>query len=344
MEILEKATTHFELNLAFVLFAKSNENLLNSYFQKDDKLHQFENQEGFLFVSFDGKNKVVLPKAKSDCYSQEINFELNFDSKSIDINTSDEVKDQFKELVSKSVEAIKVGEFDKLVVSRKIDFSDEIDVFKTFQNIINTYPTAFRYLFFHPKVGLWIGATPEQLVKIEANQFETVALAGTQLFSEYLRWEAKEIQEQQFVTDYIVENCKNIGFDIEISEPFTVQAGKLAHIKTIISGKIENNNFSELVSNFHPTPAVCGLPKETAKEFILKNENYNRKFYTGFLGEWNIENKTNLFVNLRCMEIGKVNSIYVGCGITKDSIAENEFIETENKAKTMQNILVFSVQ
>lgn len=342
MEIFEKAATHFQLNLPFVLFAKPNANQLNAYFQSDDELHQFENQEGFVFVSFDGKNKVVLPKAKSDYVSQEINFELNFDAKSIDVQTSNEEKNQFKKLVSNAVEAIKFAEFDKLVVSRKIDFSSEIDVFKTFQNIINTYPTAFRYLFFHPKVGLWIGATPEQLVKIEANQFETVALAGTQLFSEYVRWEAKEIQEQQFVTDYIVENCKKIGFDIEISEPFTVQAGKLSHIKTIISGKIENNKLSELVSNLHPTPAVCGLPKESAKEFILKNENYDRKFYTGFLGEWNIENKTNLFVNLRCMEIGVINSIFVGCGITKDSEPEKEFVETQNKSMTIQNVLVFS--
>lgn len=340
MEILEKAATHFQSNLPFVLFVKPDENQLNAYFQHDDELHQFENQEGFVFVSFDGKNKVVLPKEKSDYISKEINFELDFDSKSIDIQTPKEEENQFKELVSKSVEAIKSDKFDKLVVSRKIDFSNEIDVFKTFKNIINTYPTAFRYLFFHPKVGLWIGATPEQLVKIEENQFETVALAGTQLFSENVHWEAKELQEQQFVTDYIVENCRQIASDIKISEPFTVQAGKLVHIKTIISGKIESNKLSELVSNFHPTPAVCGLPKESAKEFILKNENYDRKFYTGFLGEWNIENKTNLFVNLRCMEIGSINSIYVGCGITKDSEPEKEFIETQNKSETIKNIII----
>lgn len=340
MEILEKAATHFQSNLPFVLFAKPEENKLNAYFQQDNELYQFENQEGFVFVSFDGIKKVVLPKAKSDCYSQKINFELNFDSKSIYINSSDERKIQFKELVSKSVEAIKSGEFDKLVVSRKIDFSIEIDVFKTFQNVLRTYLTAFRYLFFHPKVGLWIGATPEQLVRIEENQFTTVALAGTQLFSENIHWEEKEIQEQQFVTDYIVENCKDLALDIEVSEPFTVQAGKLAHIKTKISGSISEENEAKLILKLHPTPAVCGLPKESAKEFILKHENYDRKFYTGFLGEWNIENKTNLFVNLRCMEIGAMNSIYVGCGITKDSEPEKEFIETQNKSETIKNIII----
>ena len=90
----------------------------------------------------------------------------------------------------------------------------------------------------------------------------------------------------------------------------------------------------------HPTPAVCGLPKEEAKQFILDNELYNRDFYTGFLGELNLKGQTNLYVNLRCMQL-KDNriSIYVGGGITADSNAENEWEETVIKAKVMKNAL-----
>lgn len=344
MKIFEKAKVHLELNLPFVLFAEPNKTHLKAYFQNDDVLHQFENQSGFVFVSFDGKNRVVLPKENSEYLFEELVFSSNFDVKSFESQTSNQEKIQFKNLVNDSVESIKSGNFEKLVVSRKIDFSTEIDLFKTYQKLIETYKSAFRYLFFHPKIGIWIGATPEQLIKIESNQFETVALAGTQLHSEKIIWTSKEIQEQQFVTDYIVSNCKKLVSAIEVTDPFTVQAGKLAHIKTIIKGKIDKNLISELISELHPTPAVCGLPKESARQFILKNENYDRKFYSGYLGEYNVNETTNLFVNLRCMEIGKVNSIYVGCGITKDSVAEKEFIETENKAKTMHNILVFNVQ
>ena len=340
MKIFEKAKVHFQSNLPFVLFAEPNEIHLKAYFQYDDKLHQLDNQKGFVFVSFDGLDKVILPKQNSEYLKEEIDITSNFYFKPIDISTSNEEKNRFENLVNNSVKAIKSGEFDKLVVSRKVVFSDEVDVFQTYQNLLKTYPTAFRYLFFHPKVGLWMGATPEQLLKIEANHFETVALAGTQLFSEQVEWTSKEIQEQQFVTDYIVENCKDLASNFEVSEPFTVQAGKLAHIKTKISGSIFKENEAALISKLHPTPAVCGLPKESAKEFILKHENYDRKFYTGFLGEWNIENKTNLFVNLRCMEIGAINSIYVGCGITKDSEPEKEFIETQNKSETIKNIII----
>ena len=340
MKIFEKAKVYFQSNLPFVLFAEPNEIHLKAYFQNDDKLHQLDNQKGFVFVSFDGLDKVILPKQNSEYLKEEIDITSNFHFKPIDISTSNEEKNRFENLVNNSVEAIKSGKFDKLVVSRKLVFSDEVDVFQTYQNLLKTYQTAFRYLFFHPKVGLWMGATPEQLLKIEANHFETVALAGTQLFSEQVEWTSKEIQEQQFVTDYIVENCKDLASNFEVSEPFTVQAGKLAHIKTKISGSISEENEAKLILKLHPTPAVCGLPKEKAKEFIIENENYDRRFYAGFLGEWNIENKTNLFVNLRCMEIGAMNSIYVGCGITKDSEPEKEFIETQNKSETIKNIII----
>ena len=221
---------------------------------------------------------------------------------------------------------------------------EQITILETFQNLISTYPTAFRYLFFHPKIGLWMGATPEQLVKINQNQFETVALAGTQLYSENVIWATKEIEEQQFVTDYIVAKVKDKVTKLIISDAKTVKAGNLAHLKSSISGELTADfQANDLIKTLHPTPAVCGLPKENAIDFILKNEGYNRKYYAGFLGEYNKDNQTDLFVNLRCLEVeNDVVNIYVGCGITKDSNPEKEFIETENKSMTMRNVLVKS--
>ena len=102
----------------------------------------------------------------------------------------------------------------------------------------------------------------------------------------------------------------------------------------------KNSDLKQLISVLHPTPAVCGFPKLEAKKFILENENYNREYYSGFLGELNIHDATDLYVNLRCMQI-KNNQIhlYIGGGITKDSIPEKEWIETANKAMTMKKIL-----
>ena len=128
---------------------------------------------------------------------------------------------------------------------------------------------------------------------------------------------------------------------ISVTKPFSVRAGNLIHLKSEVSGELDFNiNLHKLIKILQPTPAVCGLPKEKTKNFILENENYKREFYTGFLGELNIAKKSDLFVNLRCMQISNnIAQIYVGCGITKDSIPEKEFIETVNKSMTMKTIV-----
>ncbi|HBK82908.1 MAG TPA: isochorismate synthase [Flavobacterium sp.] len=340
MQIFERAKRHYNLQLPFVLFVKPNGNKVNAYFQNNSKLYSFDNQNGFVFSSFDAKTQLIFPEDYSEKCSESLQIEAKETPHQFYIQTSKQEQICFQKLVQKSVDVIKNGAFDKLVVSRKIEFSDSLDIFETYSNLVSQYANTFRYLLFHPKIGVWLGASPEQFIKINTQNFQTVSLAATQLYSNNIQWAAKEIQEQQFVTDFLVSTCQSLASNITISAPTTIQAGPLAHIKTIISGTIENHKKKLLISQLHPTPAVCGLPKEKAQAFLIENENYDRKFYSGFLGEWHQEQSVDLFVNLRCLEIGVVNTIYVGCGITKDSIPEKEFIETENKSITIKNILV----
>ena len=150
--------------------------------------------------------------------------------------------------------------------------------------------------------------------------------------------------------------------NVNISNVETVKAGNLLHLKTNITAQLKaNSNLNKLISTLHPTPAVCGYPKDIAKQFILKNEMYNREFYTGFLGELNfdttiaprsskrnIENRayavkrksTQLYVNLRCMQLKEINAIiYVGGGITESSNPESEWEETVSKSMVIKNVL-----
>ena len=340
MQVFEEINTLLLKQIPFVCYVKPNENVWNLLIQQNDELVEFTNQSGFVFVPFHEGKQVVIP-FEGNSFSHG-NLE-NLVNKPTENFTSDSnQKEAFEDLVTKGVSAIQQSEFDKVVLSRKIVLKKQIAIIETFQNLIPSYPTAFRYLFFHPKVGLWMGATPEQLVKINQSQFETVALAGTQLYSENVIWEAKEIEEQQFVTDYIVTKVKDKVNNLAFSDAKTVKAGNLVHLKSFISGELTPDfQANDLIKSLHPTPAVCGLPKEQAIDFILKNEGYNRKYYAGFLGEYNKNNQTDLFVNLRCLEVeNDVVNIYVGCGITKDSNPEKEFIETENKSMTMRNVLV----
>jgi len=343
MPVFEEIQALLAKENPFVCYVKPNEIKWNLLKQNHDAVIPFSGQSGFVFAPFDKGLNVVIPTDEA-VLSQGIleEIKVNQSTKTDFLITNQ--KEAFEQLVSNGIQAITNGNFEKVVLSRKLEIPNKIAVLETFQQLLATYPTAFRYLFFHPKVGIWLGATPEQLVKISDNRFETMALAGTQLYSENVVWETKEIEEQQFVTDYILAKVKNKANMVKVSEVQTVKAGNLAHLQSLISGELTNGfQALELIDSLHPTPAVCGLPKENAIDFIAKNEGYDRKYYTGFLGEYQMNNQTDLFVNLRCLEVEKnTTNIYVGCGITKDSVPEKEFIETENKSMTMRNVLVFS--
>ena len=343
MPIFEEIQVLLAKENPFVCYVKPNENRWNLLQQNSEEIILFSGQKGFVFAPFDMRLKVIIPTDEA-VLSQGILEEIKVNqSTKTDFLVTNQ-KEAFEQLVSNGIQAITNGNFEKVVLSRKIEISKEITIIETFQNLIASYPTAFRYLFYHPTVGIWLGATPEQLVKIKDNRFETMALAGTQMYTQNLVWETKEIEEQQFVTNYILAKVKDKSKSVTFTEAQTIKAGNLAHLQSLISGEL-TSDFSalELIDSLHPTPAVCGLPKENAIDFISKNEGYDRKYYTGFLGEYQMNNQTDLFVNLRCLELEEnTTNIYVGCGITKDSIPEKEFIETENKSMTMKNILVFS--
>jgi isochorismate synthase len=90
----------------------------------------------------------------------------------------------------------------------------------------------------------------------------------------------------------------------------------------------------------HPTPAVCGLPKQEAREFILAHEGYDRRYYTGFVGMLDLASATDLYVNLRCMQChadGQV-TLYAGGGILPSSQCGKEWEESRQKMKTMKEI------
>lgn len=348
-----KVKQHFKLNLPFVIYSKPNLNTISGIFQKNNQLYLTADftEKGFVFAPFDGKQLLLIPELESELIEIEFIQNPKINKAKSDTFVDELAKNNFENLVHKAIDAIENGSFNKVVLSRE-EFIDlpNFDLVSIFKKLVNSYSTALTYCWFHPEIGLWLGATPERLLKANGNKFHTVALAGTQLYqnNETVIWGNKEQVEQHFVTDYILETIKNVTSEVEISSPYTLKAGNLLHLKTDIKGIInENASLKQLVLLLHPTPAVCGLPKSSSKEFIIENEGYNRCFYAGFLGEINKNenSETDLFVNLRCMQIiSKLDKIeahlYVGCGITKESNPENEWQETVNKAMTMKNIIV----
>lgn len=376
-DFFDRLEEQFNNKLPLVAYRKPNSDEVKVMFQKNDKLHKVSDysESGFVFAPFDEReDPVLIPLDNSEminCDSVILSTSSSHSKASVEASQLETFENETGKkyhinLVQKGIDVIKHNYLKKVVLSRRevVNLS-EANPIKLFKRLLQSYPTAFVYCWYHPKVGLWLGATPETLLRAEGNRFETMALAGTQLYKDTLDvvWESKEKEEQQLVTDYVVDNLQSSVDSLNVSDAKTVKAGKLLHLKTKITGtfNFQKSNFKNLLGKLHPTPAICGIPKELAKQFLLDNEFYFREFYTGFLGELNLQEKktrnsnrrnvennayasvkkvSNLYVNLRCMQIQDKDAIiYVGGGITKDSIPENEWIETVNKTNTMKKVL-----
>ncbi len=235
------------------------------------------------------------------------------------------------------------GDFAKLVLSRSILIPSDTHLhpLELFRKACACYPRMMIILVYTPQSGVWLVATPEILLSGGEKEWQTVALAGTMPFEEDVRWSDKNIQEQRYVATYITEQLEQFTSDFKETGPRTIRAGHLAHLRSDFHFSLNNNKMiGDLLQALHPTPAVCGLPKQEAFRFILHNEHHDRRYYSGFMGPLFVEDKTNLFVTLRCMQLfADGYRLYAGGGILKDSQEEQEWQETEIKLDTMRNII-----
>jgi isochorismate synthase len=255
-------------------------------------------------------------------------------------------KSEYLSVFEKFISAIRQRKFSKLVLSRvkKVVREEKISGSDLFSEMTKKYPDAFTYYLRIPEYGTWMGASPEKLIRFDKEKISTVSLAGTQKNSgiepENAKWGSKEKEEQEIVTKYIEEKIKKNGFEeYQKKGPFTSKAGSLLHLKTEFEINRTNGSVYDLVHDLHPTPAVCGIPKEEAEQFILETEKHKRLLYTGFLGPVDKDYSGTLYVNLRCMQLsGNEANIFAGGGITIDSEGEKEWEETEMKTLIMHSL------
>jgi len=257
-------------------------------------------------------------------------------------------KKNYIDQIQKTIHQINSGEYDKVVLSRvKIvqgNFSPYL--VNIFQLLCESYPNAFVYLF-QIKGHCWMGATPEPLVCTENDQMFTVSLAGTRPYSEentrVSNWNHKERVEQEYVTQYIEKILTDFHiFSYGKKGPYTKRAGNILHLRTdfYFSTREIGKKLTALIGALHPTSAVCGIPMEKSLNFIKSLEKHDREYYTGFLGPVGLNDGMQLFVNLRCMKVLENELVlYVGGGITSESIPEDEWEETEIKADTLLSIV-----
>ena len=244
---------------------------------------------------------------------------------------------------------LQAGTFRKIVLARCADetTAEPVSPEELFLRACQRYPRMFIALVYTSQTGYWLTATPEILLDNEGQQWRTIALAGTMKLEadqlqgegETVTWSTKNIQEQRYVATYITECLERFVCDFHEEGPRTVRAANLVHLRSDFTFMLpDTDHLGDLLQTLHPTPAVCGLPKQDAFRFITHNEHTPRRYYSGFMGP--IGPSTHLYVSLRCMNIeGSRYHLYAGGGLLKDSILEQEWLETEAKLETMRSLL-----
>lgn len=250
------------------------------------------------------------------------------------------------------------GEFSKLVLSRCAieEYSETLDPIGLFMRACELYPRMFVAVVSTDVSGTWLMATPETLLERSAVGWHTMALAGTmalgqddtdaslearRLRGDIEEWSQKNVMEQRYVARYISKCLERFTDDVRFTPPYTRRAGMVKHLASDFTfGMPDGADIGRLIGELHPTPAVCGIPKSAALDFITLNEGYDRRYYSGFAGPLDCGGSTRLFVTLRCMNMyGRKACLYAGGGLLPESEENNEWLETEAKMETMRRCL-----
>lgn len=228
----------------------------------------------------------------------------------------------------------------KTVISRVIcGDGNGIDWIKVAGRYFEAYPSTFRFLYNTSVTGAWLGASPEILLSRDndGNTLSTMALAGTRTRSD-MPWDSKNIAEHNFVTDYIVSTLDSLGIVPVVHEAHNVAYGDIEHLCHDITADY-TGPLLPLLNRLSPTPALAGVPLETAMRHISEYESHERNCYGGYVGVSD-RSGTHAFVNLRCVNFDMNGyCIYAGGGITEASKAGDEWDETEAKAKHLLSII-----
>ena len=312
-------------------------------------LTELNGKQGFVVAPFEVKadQPVVLIQGKTETIALS-NEQLTADDgkNRLPSDMSNYYKVDFANYHSQ----LEADKFRKIVLARCANeqMPNGVKPIDLFYRACQLYPRLFIALVDTEKSGCWLTATPEILLDGHGADWRTIALAGTMKLEgdqldgegETLTWSTKNIQEQRIVATYITECLEQFTGDFREEGPRTVRAANLVHLRSDFTFKLaDNNKIGDLLQALHPTPAVCGLPKREAFKFIVKNEHTPRRYYSGFMGPVAQED-THLYVSLRCMNIdGDVCHLYAGGGLLKDSVEEQEWLETEAKMETMKKLL-----
>ncbi|MBT8173520.1 MAG: anthranilate synthase component I family protein [Nitrosopumilus sp.] len=262
-------------------------------------------------------------------------------------------KSKFSEIVNKAKKYIHDGDIFQVVLSRKFAFKNKGDNLTLYKTLRNLNPSPYMY---HLKQGTKtiIGASPEMLVRITNDKVETFPIAGTRKITddeeknkqlaEELIHDEKELAEHTMLVDLGRNDIGRVCKYGSVHPESLMQIKRFSHVQHIVShvvGKLapENDMFDAFQAVF-PAGTVSGAPKVRAMQIIDELETEARGPYAGAVGYFSYNGCCDFAIAIRSIFIdGDDGFVQSGAGIVSDSIAENEFKETEHKAGAMLQAL-----
>ncbi|MAB58558.1 MAG: isochorismate synthase, partial [Aequorivita sp.] len=224
--LTKKIEKHFEEGLPFVVYSLPNQKMVSALLQKSPELSTISEltANGFVLAPFEYNDSAYfIPENESEIVSAELS-ENTIELTPVPVAKNASERKTYLEKVQKTIDNIKRRRATKIVISRPKDFPlSNFSLKQLLERLFGVYPSAFRYIWYHPQTGMWCGATPETLVRVETDSFKTMALAGTQPFynSEKVSWGPKELDEQQMVTDSITNSLQRVTSVLKVSNPYT---------------------------------------------------------------------------------------------------------------------------
>ncbi len=285
------------------------------------------------------------------------NYMLNLDiNTSLNISTKKKIKVKsniskktFKNIVKKAKKYIKQGDIFQVVLSQRFETPLTKTPLEIYKKLRVANPSPFMFFFNFPDFQI-IGSSPEILVRLRKNKITVRPIAGTRprginakqdkYYKNQLLNDKKELAEHLMLLDLGRNDVGKVSKinSVKVTENFVIE--KYSHVMHIVSnveGNFDKKHplLDTMLAGF-PAGTVTGAPKIRAMEIIDELEKSRRKMYAGSIGYFSANKNFDTCIALRTALI-KDNKFYIqsGAGIVADSIAENEYKETVNKAKAL---------
>ncbi len=261
----------------------------------------------------------------------------------------------FQSAVHSALQSIQNQDYQKLVLAHAVDVHSTLPFQqgRSLHHLRQLHPDCCVFSVGNGKGQSFIGASPERLLNIRNRKLITDALAGSAsrgrtvtedtTLAQRLMDSEKERREHQLVVSFIAQQLTELGLNPHYADvPGLLKLSNIQHLHTPIQAVMPSHLHPlEIVAALHPTPAVAGMPRQTACEQIPQYEQFDRSLYAAPLGWVDAQGNAEFIVGIRSALLdGNRARLYAGAGIVAGSDPEREFAEVKLKLQALLRGLV----